>query len=182
MPAWEGRLDPVTIKELAVYVHSLGGGEWHASVSCIAHLGDRLRSDATLPVPPLRGEGTLVQPAIVRSDTMRDIDARALVSPSPLRGGLGRGSMAAGPLRATWQGLLSHGRRPHGTPRSRRSTSRPSAADARRSMRSARIHPKRAQRPFRRLKWVVMAVTLAIYYLTPWIRWDRGPARPTRRC
>lgn len=27
MPAWEGKLDPVTIKELAVYVHSLGGGE-----------------------------------------------------------------------------------------------------------------------------------------------------------
>ena len=27
MPAWSGRLDPVTIKQLAVYVHSLGGGE-----------------------------------------------------------------------------------------------------------------------------------------------------------
>lgn len=27
MPAWEGRLDPVTIKSLAVYVHSLGGGK-----------------------------------------------------------------------------------------------------------------------------------------------------------
>ncbi|MGE3626878.1 MAG: cytochrome-c oxidase, cbb3-type subunit III [Hyphomicrobiales bacterium] len=27
MPAWQGRLDPVTIKQLAVYVHSLGGGE-----------------------------------------------------------------------------------------------------------------------------------------------------------
>lgn len=26
MPAWEGRLDPVTIKSLAVYVHALGGG------------------------------------------------------------------------------------------------------------------------------------------------------------
>jgi cytochrome c oxidase cbb3-type subunit III len=26
MPAWEGRLDPVTVKELAVYVHGLGGG------------------------------------------------------------------------------------------------------------------------------------------------------------
>ncbi len=26
MPAWEGRLDPVTIKSLAVYIHSLGGG------------------------------------------------------------------------------------------------------------------------------------------------------------
>ena len=27
MPAWTGRLDPVTIKSLAVYVHSLGGGK-----------------------------------------------------------------------------------------------------------------------------------------------------------
>jgi len=27
MPAWHGRLDPVTVKMLAAYVHSLGGGE-----------------------------------------------------------------------------------------------------------------------------------------------------------
>ena len=27
MPAWGGKLDAVTIKMLAVYVHSLGGGE-----------------------------------------------------------------------------------------------------------------------------------------------------------
>ena len=27
MPAWTGRLDPATIKELAIYVHSLGGGQ-----------------------------------------------------------------------------------------------------------------------------------------------------------
>ena len=27
MPAWEGRLDPITIKSLAVYIHSLGGGK-----------------------------------------------------------------------------------------------------------------------------------------------------------
>jgi cytochrome c oxidase cbb3-type subunit 3 len=27
MPAWAGRLDPVTIKALTYYVHSLGGGE-----------------------------------------------------------------------------------------------------------------------------------------------------------
>ncbi|WP_319772236.1 cytochrome-c oxidase, cbb3-type subunit III [Breoghania sp.] len=27
MPTWSGRLDPVTIKSLAVYVHALGGGE-----------------------------------------------------------------------------------------------------------------------------------------------------------
>ena len=27
MPAWGQRLDPVTVKMLATYVHSLGGGE-----------------------------------------------------------------------------------------------------------------------------------------------------------
>ena len=27
MPAWVGRLDPATIKSLALYVHSLGGGK-----------------------------------------------------------------------------------------------------------------------------------------------------------
>jgi len=27
MPAWAGRLDPVTVKQLALYVHSLGGGQ-----------------------------------------------------------------------------------------------------------------------------------------------------------
>ncbi len=27
MPAWDGRLDPVSVKMLAVYVHSLGGGK-----------------------------------------------------------------------------------------------------------------------------------------------------------
>ena len=27
MPAWQNRLDEVTLKQLAVYIHSLGGGE-----------------------------------------------------------------------------------------------------------------------------------------------------------
>ena len=27
MPAWAPRLDPATVKSLAVYVHALGGGE-----------------------------------------------------------------------------------------------------------------------------------------------------------
>ncbi len=41
-----------------------------------------------------------------------------------------------------------------------------------------KIFPKRASGRFRRFKWIVMAVTLAIYYLTPWLRWDRGPYAP----
>ncbi|MEL6239240.1 MAG: cytochrome c oxidase accessory protein CcoG [Pseudomonadota bacterium] len=40
------------------------------------------------------------------------------------------------------------------------------------------VHNKRIDGPFRRFKWLVMAVTLAIYYITPWIRWDRGPYAP----
>jgi len=41
-----------------------------------------------------------------------------------------------------------------------------------------KIHPKRAEGQFRRLKWIIMAVTLGIYYVTPWLRWDRGPFAP----
>lgn len=41
-----------------------------------------------------------------------------------------------------------------------------------------KVHNKRVDGPFRRFKWLVMFVTLAIYYGTPWIRWDRGPYAP----
>ncbi len=41
-----------------------------------------------------------------------------------------------------------------------------------------KIFPKRAEGFYRRLKWIVMAVTLGIYWITPWIRWDRGPYAP----
>ncbi|HAD24587.1 MAG TPA: cytochrome c oxidase accessory protein CcoG [Alphaproteobacteria bacterium] len=41
-----------------------------------------------------------------------------------------------------------------------------------------RIHPKRARGDFRQVKWAVMIVTLGIYYLAPWLRWDRGPNAP----
>ena len=51
---------------------------------------------------------------------------------------------------------------------------------ARRSLYAARvkIHPKRASGYFRSLKWMVMAVTLGIYYVTPWLRWNRGAYVP----
>ncbi|WP_025898429.1 cytochrome c oxidase accessory protein CcoG [Sneathiella glossodoripedis] len=41
-----------------------------------------------------------------------------------------------------------------------------------------KIHPKKATGSFRRLKWIIMGITLAIYYITPWIRWDRGVGAP----
>ena len=41
-----------------------------------------------------------------------------------------------------------------------------------------KIFPKRAEGRFRSFKWIVMAITLGIYYLVPWLRWDRGPYAP----
>jgi cytochrome c oxidase accessory protein FixG len=40
------------------------------------------------------------------------------------------------------------------------------------------VFPRRVKGKFRTLKWWIMIVTLGIYYLTPWIRWDRGPELP----
>jgi cytochrome c oxidase accessory protein FixG len=40
------------------------------------------------------------------------------------------------------------------------------------------IYPKLAHGFFRNLKWAAMVVLLAIYYVTPWLRWDRGLGRP----
>ncbi len=37
-----------------------------------------------------------------------------------------------------------------------------------------KVFPKRAQGSFRRLKWILLFLTLAVYYVTPWIKWDRG--------
>ncbi|HEX2592651.1 MAG TPA: cytochrome c oxidase accessory protein CcoG [Rhizomicrobium sp.] len=42
------------------------------------------------------------------------------------------------------------------------------------------IYPKMVKGTFRRLKWIVMAITLGIYYATPWLRWDRGPHAPNQ--
>ena len=49
-----------------------------------------------------------------------------------------------------------------------------------RSLYAARVkvHPKRTHGTFRTLKWWVMAITLTIYYVTPWLRWDRGDFAP----
>ncbi len=40
------------------------------------------------------------------------------------------------------------------------------------------IHPKLVHGKFRALKWVGMAVMLGLYYMLPWVRWDRGPNIP----
>lgn len=43
-----------------------------------------------------------------------------------------------------------------------------------------KIYPRSVKGRYRRLKWLAMAVLLAIYYLVPWIRWDRGPHAPSQ--
>jgi len=40
------------------------------------------------------------------------------------------------------------------------------------------IFPKRVLGTFRTLKWWIMLITLGIYYLFSWTRWDRGPELP----
>jgi len=40
------------------------------------------------------------------------------------------------------------------------------------------IFPRRVSGKFRTLKWWILGVTLGIYYIFPWLRWDRGPALP----
>lgn len=41
-----------------------------------------------------------------------------------------------------------------------------------------KIYPARVKGFFRNLKWLIMAVLLGIYYLLPWVRFDRGPNVP----
>ena len=54
------------------------------------------------------------------------------------------------------------------------------AKEERQSLYAARepIYPKLVHGKFRRIKWIIMIVTLGIYYGLPWLRWDRGPTLP----
>ncbi|MBX3481333.1 MAG: cytochrome c oxidase accessory protein CcoG [Caulobacter sp.] len=40
------------------------------------------------------------------------------------------------------------------------------------------IYPKRVTGQWRWIKWVLLGLTLAVYYITPWIRWDRPGSLP----
>lgn len=40
------------------------------------------------------------------------------------------------------------------------------------------VYPRAVDGRFRRLKWAVMTFCLAVYYITPWLRWHRGPYSP----
>ena len=42
------------------------------------------------------------------------------------------------------------------------------------------VYAKAIKGQFRTIKWVALVVLLGIYYLTPWLRWYRGPDAPTQ--
>jgi len=42
------------------------------------------------------------------------------------------------------------------------------------------IYPKLVHGKYRALKWAMLIATLAVYYVVPWLRWDRGPGEPNQ--
>jgi cytochrome c oxidase accessory protein FixG len=43
-----------------------------------------------------------------------------------------------------------------------------------------KIYPQSVHGTFRNVKWAVLVATLGIYYLLPFVRWDRGPNAPSQ--
>jgi cytochrome c oxidase accessory protein FixG len=41
-----------------------------------------------------------------------------------------------------------------------------------------RVYPRAVHGIARNVKWAILVLCLALYYITPWIRWDRGEGRP----
>jgi cytochrome c oxidase accessory protein FixG len=41
-----------------------------------------------------------------------------------------------------------------------------------------KVYPRRVNGPIRSIKWAVLILCLAIYYIAPWLRWSRGPGHP----
>lgn len=44
--------------------------------------------------------------------------------------------------------------------------------------RRKQIYPQLVSGRFRTIKWVLLFATLGVYYILPWLRWDRGPGAP----
>lgn len=45
---------------------------------------------------------------------------------------------------------------------------------------TARVVPQSVKGRIRRLKWVILVLTLGVYYIAPFLRWDRGPGEPNQ--
>ena len=43
-----------------------------------------------------------------------------------------------------------------------------------------KVYPRAVTGLWRRVKWSVLVLLLGIYYLVPWLRWDRGPGAPSQ--
>ena len=43
-----------------------------------------------------------------------------------------------------------------------------------------RVYPKTVHGVVRRTKWAILIICLTLYYLVPWLRWNRGPGRPNQ--
>jgi cytochrome c oxidase accessory protein FixG len=41
-----------------------------------------------------------------------------------------------------------------------------------------KVYPKAVGGTVRRAKWLILSLCLGLYYLVPWLRWDRGPGAP----
>ena len=41
-----------------------------------------------------------------------------------------------------------------------------------------KVYPRAVSGMFRRIKWLVLFACLGLYYIGPWLRWDRGPNHP----
>jgi cytochrome c oxidase accessory protein FixG len=41
-----------------------------------------------------------------------------------------------------------------------------------------KVYPQKVSGTFRRIKWILLILCLAIYYFLPFVRWDRGPNAP----
>lgn len=42
------------------------------------------------------------------------------------------------------------------------------------------VVPQSVKGRIRRLKWLILVLTLGVYYIAPFLRWDRGPGEPSQ--
>jgi cytochrome c oxidase accessory protein FixG len=43
-----------------------------------------------------------------------------------------------------------------------------------------RVYPRAVAGKWRRIKWATLVLLLGLYYVVPWLRWDRGPGAPSQ--
>ena len=43
-----------------------------------------------------------------------------------------------------------------------------------------KVYPRAVSGRWRRIKWTVLVLLLGVYYLVPWLRWDRGAGAPSQ--